>query len=453
MLRYHQGKFTIVQKGIDILIVLLSWVAAYSIRFPGFDAEYLWYFKYAVLLLFLQYYFFRKFDLYTSYRLKNTASELIAIFKANISVIVAFVLSIYFLSPEKISRAVLINYSVISTLLLVCVKISVRMFLKSQRTKGLNLRHVLLVGNGPQTQEYLKVLRENPELGLKIKSWFGSDGLSEKYGIASISELNKDTAKNLGIDYVVLGYSMKEFSKVDEALKIISNELLDITILPDLSHALIGHTVGDFAGLPIININQAKLNSQSILLKRTFDLVISSIGLVMISPLLAFIAIGVKLSSPGAIFFGQRRVGLDGNEFLMWKFRSMRIDSEAKGNGWTTQNDPRKTRFGSLIRKTSLDELPQLWNVFIGEMSLVGPRPEQPYFVDKFRNEIPAYMLRHKMKAGITGWAQVNGWRGDTSIPARIECDIWYIKNWSIGLDIGIIFMTFWRGIVNKNAY
>ena len=137
----------------------------------------------------------------------------------------------------------------------------------------------------------------------------------------------------------------------------------------------------------------------------------------------------------------------------MWKFRSMKVDSEANGAGWTTENDPRKTKFGSFLRKTSLDELPQFWNVFVGDMSLVGPRPEQPFYVQRFRDEIPAYMLRHKMKAGITGWAQVNGWRGDTSIASRIECDIWYIKNWSIWLDIGILFMTFWKGVVNKNAY
>jgi putative colanic acid biosynthesis UDP-glucose lipid carrier transferase len=220
-----------------------------------------------------------------------------------------------------------------------------------------------------------------------------------------------------------------------------------------LSYALIGHEISDFSGIPVISFNQPHFSSKSIIIKRLFDFILSGIGLILISPILFFISIGVKLSSPGPVFFGQKRIGLDGKEFLMWKFRSMRVDSEANGAGWTKVNDPRKTKFGSFIRKTSLDELPQLWNVFIGEMSLVGPRPEQPFYVEKFRDEIPAYMLRHKMKAGITGWAQVNGWRGDTSIASRIECDIWYIKNWSIWLDFGILFMTMWKGIVNKNAY
>lgn len=453
MLRSHQGKFALLQKGIDILIVLVSWVAAYQIRFRHFDTEYLWYFKFSLILLFLQYYFFRKFGLYSSYRLKNSFAEMLATLKANTSVIVLFILSVYFLSPEKISRAVLINYSILSTVLLILIRLTIRVILKSQRAKGLNLRHVLLIGDGPQMLEYIKILGRHPELGLKVKGWFNSNGLSELHKILDVKELTKESAKNLGVDFIVVGYAMKNFSKVDDILKTISNQLVDITILPDLSHALIGHVVGDFDGLPTININQPKFSTKSIILKRSFDFIVSFIGLVFISPLLTFIAIGVKMSSQGPILFGQRRIGLDGHAFLMWKFRSMRVDSESSGAGWTTKDDPRKTKFGTFLRKTSLDELPQLWNVFIGDMSLVGPRPEQPYFVDKFRDEIPAYMLRHKMKAGITGWAQVNGWRGDTSIPARIECDIWYIKNWSIWLDIGILFMTFWRGVVNKNAY
>jgi lipopolysaccharide/colanic/teichoic acid biosynthesis glycosyltransferase len=164
----------------------------------------------------------------------------------------------------------------------------------------------------------------------------------------------------------------------------------------------------------------------------------------------------VKLSSTGPIFFGQERIGLDGRRFKMWKFRSMKVDGHVNAEnipGWTVKDDPRKTKFGSFLRASSLDELPQLWNVFVGDMSLVGPRPEQPYYVEKFRHEIPAYMLRHKMKAGITGWAQVNGWRGDTSLHERIECDLYYIRNWSLWFDVKILFLTFWKGFINKNAY
>ncbi len=190
------------------------------------------------------------------------------------------------------------------------------------------------------------------------------------------------------------------------------------------------------------------------LLKRILDVFTSAIALVALLPLLLAVSVGIKLSSPGPILYRQERMGLDGRTFWILKFRSMRIDAETKsGAVWAKANDDRRTAFGTFLRRTSLDELPQLWNVLAGEMSLVGPRPERPIFVNQFRHEIPHYMLRHKVKAGLTGWAQVNGWRGNTSIKNRIDCDLYYIKNWSIALDIKIVLMTFWKGFVNKNAY
>jgi exopolysaccharide biosynthesis polyprenyl glycosylphosphotransferase len=188
--------------------------------------------------------------------------------------------------------------------------------------------------------------------------------------------------------------------------------------------------------------------------KRLLDIAGSTVGLVVLSPFFFVIGLIIKLTSPGPAFFGQERVGLNGTHFRMWKFRSMRVsaDEEEKA-GWTVENDPRRTTFGTFLRRTSLDELPQLWNVFLGQMSLVGPRPEQPEFVEVFRKEIPAYMLRHKMRAGITGWAQVHGWRGNTSLEKRTEFDLFYIRSWTLWLDIKILFMTLIRGFVNKNAY
>ena len=451
MLKTFQREITILHKIIDVFVILISWLLAFYLRFNSISLDHIWYLKYSVLLLIIQYFFFRQFGLYGSQRLKSIRSELFATVKANVVVLAVFVISIYFLSPEKISRVVLINYGLLSTSCLVLVKLTVRSFLRYQRLKGLNLRYVLLVGDGKQIEDYIKVIKSNPEIGLRLKAWHGSTGINNKYEIQNLETLSVETLRQLEVDYIVIGYSFKDFAKVDEALKKISTELLNITILPDLTYALIGHEISEFGGVPAISLNQPHFSSKSIIIKRVFDLVLSGVGLIMFSPILILIAIGVKLSSPGPIIFGQRRVGLDGKEFHMWKFRTMKVDSEATGAGWTVSNDPRKTKFGTFLRKTSLDELPQLWNVFIGEMSLVGPRPEQPYFVQKFKGEIPAYMLRHKMKAGITGWAQVNGWRGDTSIAARIECDIWYIKNWSIWLDMGILILTLWKG--NKNAY
>jgi Undecaprenyl-phosphate glucose phosphotransferase len=279
-----------------------------------------------------------------------------------------------------------------------------------------------------------------------------SKGNCEKYNVPCLENFDLEVYKKTKPDYLVFGYPLREYSRIEEILPMIQNELVDTIILPDLSFALIGYDITEFNGIPVISINQPKLSNQHIVQKRIFDFVFSGLGLLILSPFLFLISLGVKLSSRGPIFYGQQRVGLDGKVFKMWKFRSMRFEKDAKP-GWTIENDPRRTRFGTFLRTTSLDELPQLWNVFVGNMSLVGPRPEQPHFVDEFKNNIPAYMQRHKMKAGITGWAQVNGWRGDTSLISRIDCDIYYIKNWSIWFDVVILFMTFFKGFVNKNAY
>jgi exopolysaccharide biosynthesis polyprenyl glycosylphosphotransferase len=203
-----------------------------------------------------------------------------------------------------------------------------------------------------------------------------------------------------------------------------------------------------------VRINDSPLVGLGAFAKRTTDVVLSAIALVVLFPLLAFIGLLVKLDSPGPIIYAQERLGLNGRCFRMLKFRSMRVDAESKtGAVWCKPSDDRRTAWGAFLRKTSLDELPQLWNVLCGDMSLVGPRPERPVFVDQFRKEIPNYMLRHKVHAGITGWAQVNGWRGNTSLNARIECDLFYIRNWSYLLDLKILLLTIWKGFINKNAY
>jgi exopolysaccharide biosynthesis polyprenyl glycosylphosphotransferase len=206
--------------------------------------------------------------------------------------------------------------------------------------------------------------------------------------------------------------------------------------------------------MAVIGFNDSPLDTWHWIAKRCMDAVLSAAALIVLSPVLLGIALLVKASSPGPILYAQERMGLDGRTFRMLKFRSMRVDAESEsGAQWTTKGDPRRTPIGSFLRQTSLDELPQLWNVLVGHMSLVGPRPERPFFVQQFRQRIPHYMLRHKMKSGITGWAQINGWRGDTSLTERTACDLYYIRNWSFDLDLRILFLTLWKGFVNKNAY
>jgi exopolysaccharide biosynthesis polyprenyl glycosylphosphotransferase len=225
--------------------------------------------------------------------------------------------------------------------------------------------------------------------------------------------------------------------------------------VPDVHRYItLGCEVENFYGFPVVRLNDSPMIGWGAMAKRTTDVIGSVFALIMLSPLLFLIGVLVKLTSRGPILYAQERMGLDGSTFKMLKFRSMKADAESRsGAVWAQAVDDRRTAFGTFLRKTSLDELPQFWNVLRGDMSLVGPRPERPVFVDKFRSEIPLYMLRHKVKSGITGWAQVNGWRGNTSLARRIECDIFYIRNWSYALDLKILLFTLWKGFINKNAY
>jgi Undecaprenyl-phosphate glucose phosphotransferase len=233
------------------------------------------------------------------------------------------------------------------------------------------------------------------------------------------------------------------------------DESIDLQVIPDYSRFIaLGAAVESFGGVPLIVLNDSPLYGYRAWLKRLMDFSLAGVGLLILSPLLMLIALAVRLSSRGPVLYRQERMGLDGRTFGMLKFRSMKVDAEDRtGAVWAVKNDDRRTMIGTFLRSTSLDELPQLWNVLTGDMSLVGPRPERPVFVDKFRHEIPNYMLRHRVKTGITGWAQVNGWRGDTSLEKRIECDIYYIRNWSLWLDVKILFLTVFKGFVNPNAY
>jgi Undecaprenyl-phosphate glucose phosphotransferase len=231
--------------------------------------------------------------------------------------------------------------------------------------------------------------------------------------------------------------------------------MVDINIVPDIYHTLsINPEILDLDGIPVIALRQSAVEGWSSVLKRTFDIVGATCFIILLLPVWIVVPILIKLTSPGPVFYLQERMGLDGSSFNMIKFRSMRIDAEAKtGAVWAREDDDRKTKLGAFMRKTSLDEVPQFFNVLLGTMSLVGPRPERPVFIKKFKKQIPNYMLRHKMKAGITGWAQVNGWRGNTSLEKRIECDIYYLTHWSVWFDIKILLKTVITGMVNPNAY
>lgn len=406
-----------------------------------------------VPLILLTLYFFLKNGHYDRHRQVSVTAEIMQLFRANAMSVVVFIITLYFFSETRVSRLSILLYAAISTVLLIGIRLVMRSLIRKMRRRGFLLQKVFVIGDGPQVAQYLETVDYTPGTGFKVTGLFGAPPELQ----AHVDKFSMDQLEGLirseKPDVVVLGFKDPASSFVNAFISRHYDDLIRIQVLPAENHALLGMTADTIDGLHIMTLNEPRLSVPELTAKRALDLFGSGIGLLLLSPFLTVIAILVRLSSPGPIFFGQERVGIDGATFKMWKFRSMRMASAEESRGWTIENDPRRTRVGTFIRSTSLDELPQLWNVFVGDMSLVGPRPEQTHFVEKFRQEIPAYMLRHRMRAGITGWAQVNGWRGDTSLHKRIECDLFYIRNWTIWFDIKILLLTVVRGFINKNAY
>jgi len=450
--------FSPFQKLCDSLIVLASWFMAFYIRFKlmrgaqqGLELDFL---KIAPFLVVASLYSFYRADLYKSLRFSNRYKEIFSVLRGNFFAVIALIILLYFTSEERISRLTILIYWMISSIMLVTIRLVIRNFLRHLRHQGHNLRHILLIGNSSLLSEYIHTAKAYKDSGIRFLGWIDSEGKNKDFKIKEIIVPYEELTSSQKPDSIIISY---EGDKANQAQKFISkhyNDVVPIQLLPDLSYSMIGHQIEDFGGIPVLSVNQPDFHTLELLGKRLLDFFGALLGALIISPILLLLAIGVKISSPGPLLFGQKRTGLDGADFTMWKFRSMRqAEGDEDKTEWSNQDNPRKTKFGDFIRKTSLDELPQLFNVILGDMSLVGPRPEQPYFVEQFRHEIPGYMLKHKMKPGMTGWAQVNGWRGDTDLSKRIECDIYYIKNWSPWLDIKILFLTIFKGFINKNAY
>jgi Undecaprenyl-phosphate glucose phosphotransferase len=272
--------------------------------------------------------------------------------------------------------------------------------------------------------------------------------------VATVADLHA-WVERTGADLVYLALARSEYRAEEEALVRLNDSTATVRMIPDLARAFtLNASVEDFDGLPVVRVTESPDQGWNGVLKRGFDLAFSALGLVLLSPLLLAVAIWVKLDSPGPILYAQERLGINGRRFRMLKFRTMRVDAESDGTpGWTRPGDPRRTGAGRILRSLSLDELPQLWNVLLGQMSLVGPRPERPVYVDQFRASVPRYMLRHHVKSGITGWAQIHGLRGDTPLERRIEYDLYYIRNWSLGFDLKILLLTVVRVFRDASAH
>ena len=336
----------------------------------------------------------------------------------------------------------------------------IRRILKTNRKKGRNIKHTVFIGFSTSAAAYIDRIKSNPQWGLKVHGIF-DDLVSDNFeyrGIKKIGTLSDLAAylEKTSLDEVAITLNLNEYHKLEQIVAICEKSGVHTKFVPDYYNFISTNPyTEDLDGLPVINIRNVPLtNTMNKLIKRLIDIIGSIIALILFSPIMLIVAILVKKSSPGPIIFAQERIGLGNKPFKMYKFRSMGVqDPKKEAKEWTTKNDVRVTPVGRVIRKTSLDELPQFWNVLKGDMSLIGPRPERPLFVEKFKEEIPRYMIKHQVRPGLTGWAQVNGFRGDTSIKKRIEYDLYYIENWTMGLDFKILFLTFFKGFVNKNAY
>jgi putative colanic acid biosynthesis UDP-glucose lipid carrier transferase len=361
---------------------------------------------------------------------------------------------------QNFSRFAITVWAISTPALLITYRLIIRLVLIKFRANGKNIKTVAIVGAGKVGRHVASIINNNKWLGYKADAFFDDNKQLKNTQIDNIDVI--DTTNNLTqavnknhYNEVYLCLPLREEKKIKDILNKLTDTTAIVKFIPDLfSFDLMHSTWTDLNGVPVISVFDTPLNSlTSRIIKRLEDIVLASTILALISPIMVIVATAIKLTSPGPIFYKQSRVGWNGKDFNMLKFRSMPVNVEKDGVHWGCSQSKTNTKFGQFIRSTSLDELPQFVNVLIGNMSIVGPRPERGIFVEKFRKEIPRYMQKHIAKAGITGWAQINGWRGDTSLERRIEFDFHYINTWTLWLDIKIIFLTIFKGFINKNAY
>ena len=404
------------------------------------------------------------FHLYTPKRVQGRRVELANIFKANIIGLLVISLMLYLGGKNEyfhnFSRPMVFLFFGINLFAEILMRNILRIALRSMRSKGYNQKHLLLVGYSRAAEEYIDRIQQNPQWGYVVRGILDDNvpagtvynGIKVIGRIANLSVILPANR----LDEIAITLGLSEYYRLEEIVAMCEKSGVHTKFIPDYNKIIPTKPyTEDILGLPVINIRYVPLsNTFNAMVKRTMDVVGSIMAIIVSSPVMLLMCILIKLTSPGPLIYKQERVGLHNKTFRMYKFRSMEIQPEAEERkAWTVKNDPRVTGIGKFMRRTSIDELPQLFNILKGDMSLVGPRPERPFFVEKFREEIPRYMVKHQVRPGLTGWAQVNGYRGDTSIRKRIDCDLYYIENWSIGFDIKILFLTIFKGFINKNAY
>lgn len=377
------------------------------------------------------------FQLYMPRRVKSYRKELMDIIRANGIGFMIFILVLYFIKQEHFSRQMLCIFFFINISLEFASRYLIRTILWKMRKQGLNQKHILMIGESQMAEQYMDRLRENPKWGYQVFAH-----LKDEEKLERILEGNE-------LDEVVIALRAEDYGKLERIVDVCEKAGVHTKMIPDFGNVISTRPyIEDVQGIPVIHVRRVPLNiMRNRAAKRAVDLIGATVAIILFSPVMLLTVLVVALTEEGSVIYRQERVGLHNQVFYMYKFRSMIMQDEEKEKAeWSTRNDPRITPVGKLIRRTSIDELPQLFNVLKGEMSLVGPRPERPQFVQKFRDEIPCYMVKHQVRPGMTGWAQINGYRGDTSIEKRIEYDLYYIENWTMVFDMKILILTIFKG-------
>lgn len=452
----------------DGLIVAGSYMLSYYIKFESFigdrnpaghlSMEVYFSTLYFLVPAYLLLYF--SMQLYTSRRALRLWDEFVNIVKANIAGLLLYFVALQLLHQDDFSRSMAFIFAFLNIAITTVARVILRKFLRFIRRKGYNIKHILLVGYSRAAEAYINRILDNPSWGYEIAGVL--DDMvpigTSYHGIKVVGEISQLPyhLEHSNYDEITITLPLDDYDRLEELVSLCEKSGVHTKFIPDYTSLFPSNPyTEDVQGLPVINIRYVPLsNSFNKLAKRVVDIIGSMIAIILFSPAMIFAAVGTKLTSKGPIIYKQERIGLNGEPFMMYKFRTMKVQTEAEEKkGWTTKNDPRVTNFGAFLRKTSIDEMPQFFNIFAGKMSLVGPRPERPQFVEKFKEQIPRYMVKHQVRPGLTGWAQINGYRGDTSIRKRIDYDIYYIENWSLAFDFKIMLGTLRYGFINKNAY
>ncbi len=469
MIKDNQKYFNRLHLVLDAVVVAASYMLAWYLKFaspfsnsdPSVGALSMGtYFEMLIVIVpgcLMLYY---AFNLYTAKRATVHKYEILNIFQANTVGLIILMAGWYMVSQIHFSRLMMGYFYVLNIIFTTLGRSLIRILLQYFREKGYNLKYILLVGYSRAAEEYINRINGNPQWGYVVRGILDDSvpsgtlykGVKVLGRIGNLSYILPQSK----LDEIAITLSLKDYDHLEQIVDMCEKSGVHTKFIPDYNSLFPSRPyTEDLMGLPVINIRHVPLsNTLNWIAKRIVDVITALAGLVVSSPVMLAAAIAVGCTSRGPVIFKQEQIGLHNKPFRMYKFRTMEVQKPSReAQGWTTKNDPRVTRVGRFLRRTSIDELPQLFNILMGDMSVVGPRPERPQFVEKFKEEIPRYMVKHQVRPGLTGWAQINGYRGDTSIKRRIEYDIFYIENWTMSFDIKIMFLTIFKGFINKNAY